>query len=75
MQQWDPSLKAILRPKIVNRNQAKVVLKLTEYHWWELPQVSFSARQEYFCHDKYVFVATKNIFCHDKSMRVTKVLS
>ena len=48
---------------------------LANYHWRELPQVSFLSRQM-FCHDKHVFVARKNVFCRIKSMLAAmKVLS
>ena len=53
-----------------------------EYHWRQLPQVSFLSRQifvetnvilprqAYLCRNKLVFVAIKHVFCHDKSMLV-----
>ena len=48
--------------------------KVADYHWQELPQVSFLSWQK-FCHDKHMFVMTKHIFCRDKSMLVvTKLL-
>ena len=45
---------------------------LYNYHWRELPQVSFLSWQTHVCHDKHVFITTKHIFCHNKSVLVTK---
>ena len=50
-------------------------LSAENYHWRQLPQVSFLSQQK-FCHDKHEFAATKHVFCRDKStLVITKLLS
>ena len=57
-----------------------VVMIVLNYHWWELPQVSFLLQHKFcfhVCHDKHVFVATqvcllRQNFCCGKHIFVVK---
>ena len=70
----------------VARDEQAMVFSGKDYHWRELPQVSFLSRQTRvsrvttrlvattvcFCRDKIMFVATK-YFCRDKSFVTTNI--